>query len=260
MSITYGDYLKINELLDLQQPLSPGPEHDELLFIVIHQTYELWFKQVIHELDHLTALFNAGERNRALHTLKRVDTIFRTLTQQVDILETLTPLEFMSFRDRLQSASGFQSVQFRELEMLLGLKEPKKFEHLPAGSAERARLELRFDRPTLWDAFLRFLHSLNYRVPQASLSRDLTRSVEPSAEVQKLLIEVYRKDPLVAEICEALVDLDTSLQQWRYRHVKMVERTIGSKIGTGGSAGADYLKTTLFTPVWPDLWHIRAEF
>lgn len=260
MSITYGDYLKVNELLDLQQPLSQGPEHDELLFIIIHQTYELWFKQVIHELDHLTALFNAGERNRALHTLKRVDTIFRTLTQQVDILETLTPLEFMSFRDRLQSASGFQSVQFRELEMVLGLKQPQKFEHLPAGSSERNRLEQRLDRPTLWDAFLRFLHNLNYPVPPASLSRDLSRSVEPSKEVQQLLIEVYRRDPLVSEICEALVDLDTSLQQWRYRHVKMVERTIGTKTGTGGSAGADYLKTTLFRPVWPDLWQIRAEF
>ncbi|MGL6160139.1 MULTISPECIES: tryptophan 2,3-dioxygenase [unclassified Microbulbifer] len=259
MTVTYSSYLKVDELLQCQQPLSEGPEHDELLFIVIHQSYELWFKQLLHELDFLVRLFNGGERNRALHTLKRVETIYHTLIQQVDILETLTPLEFMSFRDRLASASGFQSFQFRELEFLFGAKDPKKLENYKPGSEHYQRLERRLQAPTLWDAFLNFLAQEGHEIPQSELERDFSRVTEPSRAVQKVLIDVYRNDPLVSEICEALVDIDASLQQWRYRHVKMVERTIGSKMGTGGSSGVGYLQSTLFKPVFPDLWAIRAE-
>lgn len=260
MTVTYSSYLKVDELLECQRPLSEGPEHDELLFIIIHQTYELWFKQLLHELDFLVRLFNQGERNRALHTLKRVDAIYRTLIQQVDILETLTPLEFMSFRDRLSTASGFQSFQFRELEFLYGAKDQKKLENYEPGSAHWQRLKRRLDAPTLWDAFLNFLAQEGHNIPESELQRDFTQPAAPSPAVQQVLIEVYRKDPLVSEICEALVDIDTSLQQWRYRHVKMVERTIGSKMGTGGSSGVGYLLSTLFRPIFPDLWAIRSEF
>ncbi|WP_285763798.1 tryptophan 2,3-dioxygenase [Biformimicrobium ophioploci] len=259
MSVTYSSYLKVDELLQCQHPLSDGPEHDELLFITIHQSYELWFKQVLHELDFLMELFNKGDRNRALHTLKRVDTIYRTLIQQVDILETLTPLEFLSFRDRLSTASGFQSYQFRELEFLFGAKDASKLDVYEKDSGHYKRIEKRLQSPTLWDAFLQLLKQEGYAVPEVLLKRDWTQRSEPSEKVQKLLIDIYRNDPLLAEICEALVDIDTSLQQWRYRHVKMVERTIGSKMGTGGSSGVGYLQSTLFRPVFPDLWAIRAE-
>ncbi|MCX2836003.1 tryptophan 2,3-dioxygenase [Microbulbifer thermotolerans] len=260
MTITYSSYLKVDELLQCQIPLSDGPEHDEMLFIIIHQSYELWFKQLLHELDYLVVLFDEGERNRALHTLKRVGAIYRTLIQQVDILETLTPLEFMSFRDRLSTASGFQSFQFRELEFLYGAKDPKKLDNYEAGSEHYLRLQKRLQAPTLWDAFLNFLTKEGHPVPESELKRDFSKIAEPSPAVQKILIDIYRNDPLISEICEALVDIDTLLQQWRYRHVKMVERTIGSKMGTGGSNGAAYLRTTLFKPVFPDLWAIRAEF
>ncbi|WP_237055394.1 tryptophan 2,3-dioxygenase [Microbulbifer sediminum] len=260
MTVTYSSYLKVDDLLQCQQPLSDGPEHDEMLFIVIHQSYELWFKQLLHELDFLIGLFNAGEKYRALHTLKRVDAIYRTLIQQVDILETLTPLEFLSFRDRLSSASGFQSYQFRELEFLYGAKDARKLENYPRGSEHRARLEKRLEAPTLWDAFMNFLAQEGHSIPDSVLKRDFSQVAEPSSAVQKVLIDVYRNDPLISEICEALVDIDTSLQQWRYRHVKMVERTIGAKMGTGGSSGVGYLQSTLFQPVFPDLWAIRSEF
>ncbi|SDJ93079.1 tryptophan 2,3-dioxygenase [Microbulbifer yueqingensis] len=260
MTVTYSSYLKVDELLQCQHPLSDGPEHDEMLFIIIHQSYELWFKQVLHELDFLMGLFNGGEKYRALHTLKRIDTIYRTLIQQVDILETLTPLEFMSFRDRLSTASGFQSYQFRELEFVYGAKDAKKLENYPRGSEHRARLEKRLEAPTLWDAFLNFLAKEGHKIPASVLNRDYSQVAEPSSAVQNVLIDVYRNDPLISEICEALVDIDTSLQQWRYRHVKMVERTIGSKMGTGGSSGVGYLQGTLFRPVFPDLWAIRSEF
>ncbi|MFI2811344.1 MULTISPECIES: tryptophan 2,3-dioxygenase [Microbulbifer] len=260
MTVTYSSYLKVDDLLKCQQPLSDGPEHDEMLFIVIHQSYELWFKQLLHELDFLMGLFNAGEKYRALHTLKRVDAIYRTLIQQVDILETLTPLEFLSFRDRLSTASGFQSFQFRELEFVYGAKDAKKLENYPRGSEHRARLQERLEAPTLWDAFVTFLAKEGHSIPESVLKRDFSQVAEPSSAVQKVLIDVYRNDPLVGEICEALVDIDTSLQQWRYRHVKMVERTIGAKMGTGGSSGVGYLQSTLFRPVFPDLWAIRSEF
>ena len=259
MAVTYNEYLKIDQLLALQQARSAGPEHDELLFIVIHQVYELWFKQILHEVDFLQQLFNQGDRNRALHTLKRLEKILKTLTQQVDILETLTPLEFNAFRDRLETASGFQSLQFRELECVLGLKPKQKMAAISAEPKPQSRLQQRLTAPSLWDGFLQFLHLNDCAVPPSALRRDVTQAVTVDTEVQNLLLTIYRIDPLLSEICEAMVDFDEGLQEWRYRHVKMVERTIGSKFGTGGSSGAEYLKSTLFQPLWPDLWEIRAK-
>jgi tryptophan 2,3-dioxygenase len=259
MSVTYTSYLKLDELLALQSPLSDGPEHDETLFIVIHQVYELWFKQLLHELDYLVVLLDRRDAPRALNTLKRVLTILKVVVAQIDVLETMTPLEFLSFRARLESGSGFQSAQFRELEFLLGQKSPKALERYPAGSAQRKRLEARLAAPTVWDAFLRFLVAAGYDVPRAARERDVTQPVAVTPELHPLLIDVYRKDAMASTLCERLVDLDEGVQEWRYRHVKMVERTIGTKAGTGGSSGAAYLATTLHRPVFPDLWAIRSE-
>src|SRR2546422_2928644 len=157
MPVTYSSYLKLDELLALQQPLSEGPEHDETLFIVIHQIYELWFKELLHEVDYLKGLFARQDIPRALHTLKRVLTILKVVVAQIDVLETMTPLEFLSFRERLESGSGFQSFQFRELEFVLGLKNPAALERYTSGSHARRRLERRLSESTLWDAFLHFL-------------------------------------------------------------------------------------------------------
>jgi tryptophan 2,3-dioxygenase len=256
---TYSEYLKIDELLELQRPLSDGPEHDEMLFIVIHQVYELWFKQVIHELDHLEELLDRGDVHHAGHTLSRVLRILKVMVGQLDVLETMTPLEFLSFRDRLESGSGFQSYQFRELECLLGNKNPKAIERYPAGSGARARIEKRHAAATIWDAFLRLLAAKGLAIPRGDLSRDVTKRVEPSEGVRAALVTVYRTRPDLADLCERFVDLDEGVMEWRYRHVKMVQRTIGTKMGTGGSAGAEYLKTTLDQPLFPDLWAIRTE-
>ena len=258
-SVTYGTYLAVDELLALQRPRSEGPEHDEMLFIVIHQVYELWFKQLLHEVDHVIALLDRRELHRAQHSLKRILTILKVLVAQLDILETMTPLEFQSFRSRLEAASGFQSDQFRQLEFVLGNKSKASIDRFAADTRARKALESRFGAPTLWDAFLRYLSREGYAIPSAQLSRDVTARLEPSPELQDTLIDLYRKDPKHAEMCERLVDLDEGLQEWRYRHVKMVQRTIGAKMGTGGSSGAQYLATTLMTPIFPDLWEIRSR-
>jgi tryptophan 2,3-dioxygenase len=259
MAVTYSSYLKLDELLSLQQPLSDGPEHDETLFIVIHQVYELWFKELLHEIDYLKALLERQDAPRSLHTLKRVLTILKVVVAQIDVLETMTPLEFLSFRERLESGSGFQSFQFRELEFVLGMKYAAALQRYPAGSGARRRLEQRLSEPTLWDAFLRFLVGKGYPVPPDQLERDVAQPVAPSPALRAVLVGVYRKDPVTASLCERLVDLDEGIQEWRYRHVKMVQRTIGTKRGTGGSEGAEYLMTTLNKPMFPDLWTIRTE-
>jgi tryptophan 2,3-dioxygenase len=259
MTVTYSSYLKLEELLQLQQPLSDGPEHDEMLFIVIHQVYELWFKETLHELEYLMTLLRRRDTTRALHTLKRVLTILKVVVAQIDVLETMTPLEFLSFRERLESGSGFQSVQFRELEFLLGAKNAAALDRHAPGSDARARLERRFRAPSLWDAFLRFLADTGRAIPQPLLERDVTAPIVPSEPLQAVLVEIYRGDALISALCERLVDLDEGLQEWRYRHVKMVQRTIGTRRGTGGSDGAEYLMKTLNHPVFPDLWAIRAR-
>jgi tryptophan 2,3-dioxygenase len=221
--------------------------------------YELWFKQVLHEVDYLEGLLGRNDGARARHTLKRILTILKVMVAQIDILETMTPLEFLSFRDRLESGSGFQSHQFRELEFALGWKEPKALERYPAGSDARLRLERRLASATLWDAFLRHLAANGVAVPRAELERDVSRRVEPSSDLRAALVEIYRGHPGLAELCERMVDLDEGIMEWRYRHVKMVQRTIGTRRGTGGSAGADYLLATLNRPLFPDLWAIRTE-
>ena len=258
-AVTYASYLHVEQLLTLQQPRSEGPEHDELLFIVIHQVYELWFKELLHEFDRVRHLLAGEEPHRAQHTLKRILTILKVMVAQLDILETMTPLEFLTFRERLEAASGFQSDQFRQIEFVLGVKSQAAIGRFAHGGRARTALERRYREPTLWDAFLGYLSQEGYAVPRSVLERDVAAAIEPSPDVQQMLVAVYRSDPKNAELCERLVDLDEGLQEWRYRHVKMVERTIGTKSGTGGSAGAAYLRETIGRPLFPDLWQIRSQ-
>jgi len=256
---TYSTYLCVDDLLDLQRPLSDGPEHDEMLFIVIHQVYELWFKQMLHELDYVMGRLEEGDTPRVLHTMNRVLHILKVCVAQLDILETMTPVEFLSFRERLESASGFQSFQFREFEFVLGGKRSSVIDNFSPGSRGHRTLTRRFDESTLWDGFLKYLAGRGAEIPAGLLNRDVTEPCAESPAVQDALIDIYRNDPDAASVCERLVDLDEGVQEWRYRHVKMVERTLGKKPGTGGSAGVEYLQSTLFRAAFPDLWAIRAR-
>jgi tryptophan 2,3-dioxygenase len=258
MPLTYGRYLQLDALLDLQRPLSDGPEHDEHLFIVIHQVYELWFKQILHELDRLRRVLEANDTPAVQSTFKRVLTILKILVAQVDILETMTPVSFTSFRSRLEAASGFESWQFREVEFLLGHRRRGTVEH-HSDTPHGATLERRMREPNLYTSFLVYLASQGHPIPDDCLRRDPELPPVEDARIREILVHIYRQDPQAREVCERLVDLDEGFQEWRYRHVKMVERTIGTKPGTGGSSGAAYLRRTLFQSLFPDLWAIRSS-
>jgi tryptophan 2,3-dioxygenase len=248
--LTYGGYLHLDELLSSQVPLTGS--HDELLFIVIHQVYELWFKQALHEAELLQARLEDGDGAGALATGHRIAKILKTVVGQLDILETMTPRQFASFRPELGSSSGFQSAQFRYLEAVLGRRDF-------SASAVDARLAAIMGRRPLFASLLRFLSAANWPVPVAVLDRDPRLPWPGDPAVQRVLAAVYAEAGTAAEVCEALVDIDEGLQEWRYRHVKMVERTIGMKTGTGGSAGSAYLRSTLFRSAFPDLWEIRSQ-
>jgi tryptophan 2,3-dioxygenase len=256
-ALTYSSYLALDEVLGAQRPKTD--EHDEMLFIVIHQVYELWFKQLLHELAHLQRRLEAGEGPRALATVRRVLTILKTVVAQIDVLETMTPSQFSTFRARLDAASGFQSAQFRELEAVLGRRDSEALDAYEEGSPARARIAAAMARPSLFDSYVRYLASQGLSVPREALERDVTRPPETSEGVQTAVLEAYARDGEAAQVSERMVDLDEGVQEWRYRHVKMVERTIGDKMGTGGSSGAAYLRTTLFRPMFPDLWAVRSR-
>jgi len=256
-ALTYSSYLALDEILGAQRPRSG--EHDEMLFIIIHQVYELWFKETIHELRFLQERLEQGDTAHALATLKRVLTILKTVVAQIDVLETMTPRQFTSFRSRLEAASGFQSAQFRVLEAMLGRRDERALAPYPPESLAYRRIREAMERPALFDSLLRYLAAQGYEVPRQLLERDVRTGREPSAAVQQILLRVYLDDGEAAQVCERFVDLDEGVQEWRYRHVKMVERTIGARQGTGGSAGAQYLRATLFKPAFPDLWAIRSE-
>ncbi|NRA47383.1 MAG: tryptophan 2,3-dioxygenase [Oligoflexales bacterium] len=260
MNQTYTSYLKLEQILSAQNPLSEG-EHDEMLFIIIHQTFELWFKQILHETKRLNEALAHNEIAAFQSCLKRILTVMKTLVQQIDIIETMTPLSFASFRDRLESSSGFQSYQFRLLEFYLGFKDPKKLENYPESSNERLELESMLRQPTLFDHFLRFLHDHHrIAIPSTVLKRDFTEIYSGHDEVENAILQLYKEDPIIGDLCERLIDWDEGIQEWRYRHVKMVERTIGFKKGTGGSLGVTYLQKSLFKPAFPDLWNVRNRF
>jgi tryptophan 2,3-dioxygenase len=252
--LTYGSYLRLPDLLDAQHLESDPPAHDELLFITIHQVYELWFKQLLHEVVAAReAMLGGVEGGRlwwAQHLLARVHVIERVLVQQVDVLETMTPQDFLQFRQRLAPASGFQSVQFRELEFLSGSKDPaylQRFKGITAG--ERERLDARLAEPTLWDAFLVVLAS--FGLPAGS-DAEVSTSMRAVAHDRDRYAVVWA-------LAEALLQHDELAASWRARHVVMVERMIGSKSGTGGSSGSAYLRSRLPLQYYPLLWELRSE-
>jgi tryptophan 2,3-dioxygenase len=255
--LTYSAYLQLDGLLRLQRPRSDPPEHDEMLFIIIHQVYELWFRLLLHEVDRCKVEFAAGDLWGAVARFKRLRTVMKTLVGQLDILETMTPTSFLAFRDRLESASGFQSAQFRALEFTLGHKRPEMLAHYAREGALRAELERRLQERSIVDHFYDFLAHRGVAVPAELMTRDVRAPNAAHPGLTRLLVDLYRTEPDVAVLLELMTDFDEGLQEWRYRHVKMVERTIGNKRGTGGSTGAEYLRRTLFQPVFHDLWAMR---
>jgi tryptophan 2,3-dioxygenase len=255
-SLTYTSYLALDEILGAQRPKSD--EHDEILFIVVHQVYELWFKQLIHELRYLQRMLEDGNDARAFATFKRVLTILKLVVQQLDVIETMTPVQFLSFRERLESSSGFQSGQFRELEAILGRRDPGVLTAYHEASVDYEKVKAALERPSVYDSFLRYLAEKGYPVPGDDLERDVTQPVTESKGVQAALLQAYRDDAVPAQVAERLVDFDEGFMEWRYHHVKMVERTIGTRVGTGGY-GAEYLRSTLHKPFFPDLWAVRSE-
>jgi tryptophan 2,3-dioxygenase len=244
--LTYSSYLRLDKLLDAQEPQST--EHDEMLFIVIHQVYELWFKQLLHEMAKLQRLLEAGESTHSMRTLRRILAILKIVVAQLDVLETMTPAQFRTFRDALGTSSGFESIQFRELEATLGRRDFPKWAPKPQAAA----------RPSVFDSFISFLITQGYEIPAELRDRDIAAPIEASDALQQILKHVYDDDASAAAVCELLVDLDEGVQEWRYRHVKMVERTIGGMRGTGGSSGATYLSSTVGKPLFPDLWAMRS--
>ena len=245
--LSYGSYLHLPELLSLQQLRSDPSAHDELLFIVVHQAYELWFKQLLFELQSARDLMFSRHVARTVHLLRRAHEIERLLIEQVSVLETMSPQDFLEFRSNLSPASGFQSVQFREIEFVSGLKDERIAKDLGEDDEERGRLRRRLGEPTLWDAFCDLL-----------MANDLPMPPDDTDTRRDSLNEMARRHPDLFALSEALLTHDELFALWRLRHVLMVERQIGSKTGTGGSSGASYLRSTLDRRFFPDLWELRS--
>jgi tryptophan 2,3-dioxygenase len=259
MELTYASYLKLDQLLELQEPRSRAAEHDEMLFIITHQAYELWFKLQLHELDKIKRDFINNHLYGAIATFKRVRTIMKVMVEQIDILETLTPMSFNSFRDRLDTASGFQSSQFREFELVLGYKRKDMLKYQQPGTPAYDRLVRRLHEPSLVDFFYTFLEQHGVSIPDKLRQRDITLPSVPNETVAEGILHLYKTQPDMEILFELMTDFDEGFQEWRYRHIKLVERSIGSKKGTGGSLGVDFLKKSLFHPVFHDLWAIRHK-
>ena len=263
--VTYSTYLRVPELINLQHPQSSPPHHDELLFIIIHQTYELWFKLLLHELDAVVANLRAAAENpgsgdevyEAARLLRRCTEVARVLVEQFTILETMLPTHFLAFRGRLRPASGFQSEQFRELEFLCGLKDEKMLRYHEPTPEMHAALERRLREPSLRDVFFRALAALGI-MPE--VKDDATEEEHFQARAKAILAlfldERGHRDWL--DVCERLTEFDELIVSWRLRHIQMVERTIGMRLGTGGSSGASYLKVTLDKKFFPELWEARS--
>jgi tryptophan 2,3-dioxygenase len=259
---TYGSYLKVPELLSLQRTLSDPPQHDETLFIIIHQVYELWFKQMLHEVAAVSASLSAGDTKRATRLCRRLIEIQRVLIQQVAVLETMTPPDFMTFREHLNPASGFQSYQFRALEFRSGLKDTR-FMPMHAHDPLATRLlEEALAAPSLrdlWEGHLR-ARGLEYP-PIDETEAPADREAKMKARMASLLAIYADRGKLydLYILAEALIEYDENFMLWRQHHVLMVERMIGMKQGTGGSEGVGYLRTTLSRKCFPDLWEVRTH-
>jgi tryptophan 2,3-dioxygenase len=255
VAVSYPGLLRLDELLALQSA-SDGLEHDELLVIVAGQVNELWFKQILHELKLLQLAMENSHAPVISSILKRVLTILGTLTAEIAVLETMSPVSFAALREHLDVLSCRQSTQLLEIEVVLGLRRSGAAAGLPEGSRARVRIERALGRHSLYDSFLRYLALLGYPIPGEILNRDLSHPHEPSPAVQESLIEIYRHDPGAWQICELMVDLAAAVREWRYRQAVMIERTAGE--GDGGASGLAELRSGLERTAFPDLWAIRS--
>lgn len=247
--LSYNEYLKVPELISLQETLSEPTSHDELLFIVIHQTYELWFKQILHEIDNAIIWMGEDRKFRVNHALKAATAIEKVIVSQIHILETMAQIGFLEFRDKLNPASGFQSMQFRELEFVSGAKDEKMLEFFSFDDFAHERLTERFNNPTLGDAFYNLLRMEGFEVD------------DDDGKI-KTLVEILTHPEKYSELFimqDLLIEHDENISLWRYHHVLMVERMLGMKRGTGGSEGAGYLRTTLDKKFFPELWEARTH-
>jgi tryptophan 2,3-dioxygenase len=260
-AMTYGRYLALDDLLHAQRPQSQPEHHDELLFIVQHQTSELWLKLVLHELLEARRLMDLDDLGKALKCLARVKAIQRTLTEQWSVLGTLTPREYAQFRGSLGNSSGFQSYQYRAIEFVLGNKHRgmlKVFESEPEAHALLSRI---LEEPTVYDAFLALVARAGYAVPEDVLNRDVSEPWTLREDLVPVFQRIYEEDGTpwgLYEACESLVDLEDNFQAWRFRHLRTVQRTIGFKRGTGGSSGVDFLKRALDLTFFPELYAVRT--
>jgi tryptophan 2,3-dioxygenase len=247
--LSYNEYLKVEELLGLQKTLSEPTSHDELLFIIIHQTYELWFKQILHEIDATISWLDEGRTFRANHSLKAVVGIEKVLVSQIHVLESMAQIGFLEFRDKLNPASGFQSMQFRELEFVSGAKDENMLRFFQHDDYAYSKLKKRMDEKTLADAFWGYIQRNGFE----------TGTEEQKVEsIVKILAEP-EKNPDLFVMQDLLIDHDENIALWRYHHVLMVERMLGMKRGTGGSDGANYLRSTLSKKFMPQLWEARTR-
>jgi tryptophan 2,3-dioxygenase len=260
--LTYGTYLRVPQLLELQKSLSSPAHHDEALFIIIHQVYELWFKLILHEVDSAAGEIEQDHVYEGTRLLRRVAEIQRLLIHQVRILETMRPQDFLGFRYHLNPASGFQSIQFREVEFLLGLKDPVVFHRLVCEPEETQRLNARLAAPSVSDVFDALLVRRGLGpagAPTQAVASGPAREEDWRVDA---LVRIYDDPEKYADLlalCEVLIEIDECLSLWRAHHVQMVERMIGSLRGTGGSAGVSYLQSTLPKRAFPDLWRVRTR-
>ncbi|MGD8378828.1 MAG: tryptophan 2,3-dioxygenase [Gammaproteobacteria bacterium] len=260
--LTYGGYLRLDRILSAQEPLSDPPHHDEMLFIVQHQTSELWLKLILHELGAALQHIRADRLEPCFKILSRVKQIQMQLFNQWAVLETLTPSEYAQFRDVLAQASGFQSFQYRALEFTLGNKNPDLVAVFSYDAALHAELERLLQRPSIYDEFLRYLARRGHAVPAACVERDWSQPYERNDEVVAVFKAIYEDTARfwdAYEMCEKLVDVEEYFQLWRFRHMKTVERIIGHKKGTGGSSGVAFLRRALDLTFFPELIDVRTE-
>lgn len=260
--MTYGSYLALDQLLTAQHPVSVPEHHDEMLFIIQHQTTELWLKQLLHELSSARELLASDDLREALKRVARVKKIQDVMTQQWGILATLTPTEYAQFRGSLGNSSGFQSVQYRAVEFALGNKNEKMLQVFRDHPANLALLTAEWQKPTLYDEFLRYASRRGLPVPASILERDVRQPYRETPELVPAIREIYQNHQEnwdLYEACEDLVDLEDNFQFWRFRHLKTVARTIGMKVGTGGSSGVGFLQRALDLTFFPELYTVRTE-
>jgi tryptophan 2,3-dioxygenase len=259
--LSYNKYLRVPELIDLQTCLSSPAHHDELLFITVHQAYELWFKQILHEIDAAIVLMKEDRSVEAAQALRRVVEIEKLLIAQIHILETMSPVRFLGFRDELNPASGFQSMQFREIEFSSGLKDEKIIREFRDDDFARRRLEARMQKPSLSEAFFALLRRSGFDTPASDAPRDAKERRTNYGKRQRAMVEVLTHPEQLNkeyQLAEALLEHDEYFSLWRSHHIKMVERMVGTKPGTGGSPGVAYLQTTLDKKFFPEIWEART--